>query len=96
MLAEALYVSEKGRDVSAGDEQVLDFEALYETVLEDPGFEIVSFGRDILEQTTQVQDVPGLHDRIITATARCYGAGILTRDREISASQAALDGPVRD
>lgn len=87
VLAEALYIAEKGRDVSDGDDGVLDFDALYKTVVEDPGFDIVGFGRPILEEAIRTTDVPELHDRIITATARFYGAGILTKDREIPASE---------
>lgn len=76
VLAEALDVTEKGK-------VEFDFYEMYRFLREEPEFEIVSFTPEILDQTIQVQDLPELHDRIIVATARFYGAGILTKDRII-------------
>ena len=73
VLAEALYVAEKGR-------VVLDFDELYRLVRGDAGFEIVGFTSEILEEATRCRDIPEMHDRIIVATARFFGAGILTKD----------------
>jgi PIN domain nuclease of toxin-antitoxin system len=53
---------------------------------QEPEFEIVGFGADILDETVQIRAASELHDRIIMATARFYDAGILTKDRMIRAS----------
>lgn len=79
VLAEALDVAEKGR-------VEFDFAAMQRVIREEPEFEIISFSPEIFNTVAQVQNVPELHDRIIVATARFYGAGILTKDREILAS----------
>ena len=81
VLAEALYLAEKGR---AG----FEFEELYRLVREGPGFEIVGFGSDILEATIRIRGVPEMHDRIIVATAQFFGAGILTKDEIVLRFQA--------
>jgi hypothetical protein len=52
-------------------------------IREEPEFEVISFSPEIFQTVVQVYNVPELHDRIIVATARFYGAGILTKDREI-------------
>ena len=76
VLAEALDVAEKGK-------VRFDFSEMLQLIHEEPEFEIASFTSEILYKVIQIQDVPELHDRIIVATARFYGAGILTRDRII-------------
>lgn len=86
VLSEALYISEKEREVSSDREQLLDFDSLYESVLDGNGFEIVGFGQGVLEEAMILRDVPELHDRIIAATGRFYGADILTIDPEIKRS----------
>lgn len=88
VLSEALYIAEKERDVSQAGEEILDFEALYDEVAEDVGFEIVGFGRGVLEEAIETTSVPELHDRIITATARFYDAEILTDDPEVDPSES--------
>lgn len=82
VLAEALYIAENERVID-DEEEVLDFEGLYEKVVEDDGFRIVDFGREVLEETIGLEGVPELHDRIIAATARFHGATVLTKDSEI-------------
>lgn len=76
VLAEALYVAEKGR-------AVFNFDELYRLVRGDPGFEIVGFTSEILEEAARCRDIPEMHDRIIVATARFFAAGILTKDEII-------------
>lgn len=76
VLAEAFDIAEKGR-VEFG------FVKMQQVIREEPEFEIISFSPEIFTTMTQVRNVPELHDRIIVATARFYGAGILTKDREI-------------
>jgi len=76
VLSEALDVAEKGR-------VELDFARMYRLIREEPEFEIVGFGPDIFEETMRIREIQEIHDRIIVATARFYGAGILTKDRII-------------
>jgi PIN domain nuclease of toxin-antitoxin system len=79
VLAEALAIAEKGR-------VEFNFAEMQRVIREEPEFEIISFSPEIFTMATHVRNVPELHDRIIVATARFYGAGILTKDREILAS----------
>ena len=79
VLVEALDVAEK-RKVQ------FDFSQMYLLVRQEPDFEIVGLTSEILDQVIQVKNVPELHDRIIVATARYYGVGILTKDRIILGS----------
>jgi PIN domain nuclease of toxin-antitoxin system len=76
VLAEALAIAEKGK-------VEFDFTAMQRVIHEEPEFEIISFSLEISQTVVQVHNVPELHDRIIVATARFYGTGILTKDREI-------------
>ena len=76
VLAEALAIAEKGK-------VEFDFPEMQRIIREEPEFEVISFSPEIFQTVVQVHNVPELHDRIIVATARFYGAGILTKDREI-------------
>src|SRR5258706_12473647 len=76
VLAEALDISEKGR-------VEFDFAEMQRVIREEPEFEVISFSPEIFNTVMQIRNIPELHDRIIAATARFYGAGILTKDREI-------------
>lgn len=76
VLAEALAIAEKGK-------VEFDFVEMQRVIREEPEFEVISFSPEIFQAVVQVRNVPELHDRIIVATARFYGAGILTKDREI-------------
>lgn len=87
VLSEALYIAENERDVSSDRDAVLDFDALYQRVVDDVGFEVIGFGQGVLEEAIGVTSIPELHDRIIAATARFYGAEILTDDPEIERSE---------
>ncbi|MFN8468285.1 MAG: PIN domain-containing protein [Caldilineaceae bacterium] len=79
VLAEALAVAAKGR-------VALDFDQLYQAVLAEPEFEIVEFGLGIFDEVLRIKRIPEIHDRIIAATARFYGAYLLTKDGEIQVS----------
>lgn len=79
VLAEALDIAEKGR-------VEFDFAELYRLIKEEPEFEIVGFGFEIFDEVVNIKEVKEIHDRIITATARFYDAGVLTKDRIISES----------
>jgi len=80
VLAEALDIAEKSR-------VQFDFAEMYRVIREEQEFEIVSLSPEIFNTVIQVQNIPELHDRIIVATARFYGAGILTKDRVILESE---------
>lgn len=73
VLAEALVVAIKGR-------VVFNFEQLYTQVQTEPEFRIVGFDAEIFDETLCIQKIPEIHDRIIAATARFYGASLLTKD----------------
>jgi PIN domain nuclease of toxin-antitoxin system len=73
VLAEALYISERGR-------VKFDFPEMYRLLKDETEFEIVGFTREILEQAMSLR-IPEIHDRIIAATASFYGAGIITKDK---------------
>lgn len=79
VLAEALAVAAKGR-------VAFDFDQLYQAVLTEPEFEIVEFGLGIFSEVLRIKRIPEIHDRIIAATARFYGAHLLTKDGEIRVS----------
>ena len=67
-----------------------DFDAMYRRIVEEPEFEIVGFSPEIFEVVVRLRDVKEIHDRIITATARFYRVGVLTKDKVINES-GALD-----
>ena len=79
VLAEALNIAAKGR-------VVFDFQQLYQLVRDEPEFEIVEFGIDVFDETLRVSAVPEIHDRIIVATARFFGADLLIKDGVIRSS----------
>jgi PIN domain nuclease of toxin-antitoxin system len=79
VLAEALNIAAKGR-------VVFDFQQLYQLVRDEPEFEIVEFGIEVFDEALRVSAVPEIHDRIIVATARSFGADLLTKDGVIRSS----------
>ena len=81
VLAEALDIAEKGR-------VDFDFDGMYRLIGQEAEFEIVGFGPEIFEEALRLKDVKEIHDRIITATAKFYRVGILTKDKIINESGA--------
>lgn len=79
VLSEALDIAEKGK-------VEFDFEEMYRLIREDPSFEITGFTSEIFDETIRVKGIKEIHDRIISATARFYGVGVITRDRIIKDS----------
>jgi hypothetical protein len=75
-LAEALDIVENGR-------VDFDFSEMYRLIREEAGLEIVGFSPEIFNTVMGIRNISELHDRIIVATARFYGTGILTKDRII-------------
>jgi PIN domain nuclease of toxin-antitoxin system len=79
VLAEALDIAEKGR-------VEFDFNKMYRLIVEGEEFEIVGFGFEIFEEAIKIKGVKEIHDRIVTATAKFYQVGVLTKDRIINDS----------
>ena len=79
VLAEALDIAEKGR-------VRFDFAQMYRLIQDEAEFEIVDFGQEIFDETVRVKSIEDIHDRVIVATARYYGAGVLTKDHVIRGS----------
>ena len=46
----------------------------------------MGFSPEIFEVAVRLRDVKEIHDRIITATARFYRGGVLTKDKVIKES----------
>lgn len=76
VLSEALDIAEK-RKVE------FDFKGMYRIIRDDPSFEIISFTPEIFDETVKIKGIKEIHDRIISATAIFYRAGIITKDRII-------------
>ena len=85
VLAEVLNIAEKGK-------VELDFAELYLLVQSESEFEIVGVSSEVFEKTIEIQEVREIHDRIITATASYYGAGVLIKDKIMRAS-SEVDTP---
>jgi len=79
VLSEALDIAEKGK-------VEFDFQSMYRLIRDDPSFEIVGFTPEIFDETVKAREIKEIHDRIILATARFYGAGIISKDRVIKNS----------
>ena len=79
VLAEALDIAEKFR-------VEFDFDEMYRLIQKYAEFEIVGFDVEVLGEAMKIKKIKEIHDRIIVATAKFYGAGVLTKDRIISDS----------
>jgi len=79
VLAEALDVAEK-------DRVEFDFSSMYELIQKHESFEIIGFSQAIFEKTRQIENIIGIHDRIIAATASFYESGVMTKDEIIQDS----------
>jgi len=79
VLAEALNLAAKNRIE-------FDFAELYQLVQTESEFEIVDFGIGVFREVLRIRRISEIHDRIIAATARYYGAYLLTRDGVIRSS----------
>ena len=79
VLSECLDIAEKGK-------VQFDFNRMYQIIKEDSGFEIIPFTVEIFDETVRIKSIKEIHDRIISATARFYDTGIITKDRIIKDS----------
>ena len=76
VLSESLDIAEKER-------VHFDFAEMYRLIQDEPEFEIVGYSLEIFEETMRITSIQEIHDRVIAATARFYGAGVLTKDHII-------------
>jgi len=74
VIAEAIYVGEKYA-------LSVDIQRLSELIREEPKFLVVSLSMPILEAMARIEPRMEMHDRIIAATARVFGATVITKDR---------------
>jgi predicted nucleic acid-binding protein len=79
VLAEILYLSEKGR-ITATPADVAAYLARYPSCREHP------LGLAVVQTAAEITDVPELHDRLIAGTARLLQVPLLTNDPTIRAS----------
>ena len=79
VLSECLDIAEKQK-------VQFDFNKMYRLIKDDLAFEIIPFTLEIFEETVRIKSIKGIHDRIISATARFYDTEIITKDRIIKRS----------
>ncbi len=75
-LSEALDISDKKKIR-------FDFRAMLKIIQNEPAFQIVDYSLPIFIETMKLKKIREIHDRIIAATARLFGASILTKDKLI-------------
>lgn len=79
VLTELLDLEEKKRIT-------ITLEELLQHLQRHSHYEIVPYTLDVLMAVKKINDIPELHDRIVAATARHYGAVVLSKDPDIAAS----------
>ena len=79
VLMEVLYLFEKNR---------IEFSLLHtEDLLKGQNYQFEPLSLEILKTASEIDDIPELHDRLITATARYLDIPIITNDPVIRKSQ---------
>ena len=76
VLAELLYISERGRIK-------LSFKDTLEKIEINDNYEIVPLDIDVLMEADKIKPMLEMHDRLIVATAIIYDAEIITKDKQI-------------
>lgn len=79
VFAEILYLSEKKR-ISATLTDV------FQLLQNFPNFKEFPINLDVIKSAIQITDVPELHDRIISATAKLLNLELITNDKKIQSS----------
>lgn len=79
VFAEILYLSEKRR-ITATPTNV------FQLLQNFPNFKEFPINLDVVKSAAQITDVPELHDRIISATAKLLNLELITNDRKIQNS----------
>ncbi len=80
VFAEILYLSEKKR-ISATLADV------FHLLQNFPNFKEFPINLDVIKSADQITDVPELHDRIISATAKLLNLELITNDKKIQNSK---------
>ena len=80
VLAEIMYISQKGR-ISMTFEETLAHIEMYEN------FRIAALELDILKVAASISDDLEMHDRLIVATALYFSAHLITKDEQITQSR---------
>lgn len=80
VFAEILYLSEKGR-ITATLTDALDL------LKNSPNFRELPISGDVIESAAQITDIPELHDRIISGSARFLNLELITSDAKIQNSK---------
>lgn len=81
VLAEILFIAKKGRIPLGFTETIARIEAL-------ANFEIVSLDLDVLKTAESIDAPLEMHDKLIVATTIRYDACLITRDEQITKSNA--------
>lgn len=79
VFAEILYLSEKKR-ISATLTDV------FQLLQNFPNFKEFPINLDVIKSAAQITDIPELHDRIISATAKLLNLELITNDKKIQSS----------
>ncbi len=79
VLAEILYLSEKNR-ISASLADV------FQLIRDIPNFKEFPMDCEVLESAVEITDIPELHDRLVSATAKLLGLELITNDPKMESS----------
>lgn len=64
-----------------------DFDFVLETIEDNANYLIWDLDLEVVKEMTKIKNVPELHDRIIVTIAKLCGAGLITKDGEITDSK---------
>lgn len=78
-LAEILYLSEKKRII-------ITLTEVFKLFQDFPAFKEFPINADVIKSAEQIKDIPELHDRIISATAKLLNLELITTDAKIQNS----------
>lgn len=79
VLAEIMFIAKKGRITITFDETIRKIE-------ENDNFDIAPLDTEILKEANKIELTMEMHDKLIVATALCFTATVITRDKEIKES----------
>jgi len=80
VLAEILFISKKGR-------VLISFEETLDKIVSLANFEIAPLDIEVLKVADSIEASLEMHDKLIVATACCYGASLITKDEHIAKSK---------
>lgn len=79
VLAEILYLSEKQKIPA-------NLQAVFQLFQKFPNFKEFPLNADVIKAAEQITDIPELHDRVISATAKLLNLELITTDAKIQNS----------